>query len=89
MTCNIGMLSNFFSTKDDDESDWFLEDFKNIMEDKVKNTFEKFGKNCFVYCKKLFSTIYLFFVLGEPDEDNSYLSSLPPLPVLDFPEISF
>lgn len=43
MTCNIGMLSNFFSRKDD-ESDWFLEDYNNIMNNKIKNIFEHFGK---------------------------------------------
>lgn len=39
------MLSNFFKSNDDDnEKDWFLEDYNNIMINKIKNTFEKFGK---------------------------------------------
>jgi len=40
MTCNIEMLSNFFNTKNDDNSDWFLEDYDN----KIKKTFEDFGE---------------------------------------------
>lgn len=45
MTCNIGMLSDFFSSKNDDKCDWFLEDFNNIMNHKIQKTFEEFGKN--------------------------------------------
>lgn len=45
------MLSNFFSRNDDDQSDWFLEDYNNIMINKIKNTFENFGKVFFNdYC---------------------------------------
>lgn len=44
MTCNIGMLSNFFS-RNYDESDWFLEDYNKVMVNKIKDTFEHFGKN--------------------------------------------
>lgn len=38
------MLSNFFSTKNDEESDWFLEDYNNIMINEINNTFDNFGK---------------------------------------------
>lgn len=50
MTCNIGLLSDFFSGNNDvDDNDWFLEDLNNIMINKVKNTFDNFGKyNCFI-----------------------------------------
>jgi len=51
MTCNIGMLSNIFDSKSD-ESDWFLEDFNNIMKGKIQKTFEDFGKET------------IFFLLG-------------------------
>lgn len=44
MTCNIGMLSDFFNSKNDNQSDWFLEDYNNTMVNKIKNTFEDFGK---------------------------------------------
>lgn len=44
MTCNIGMLSDFFNSKNDNKSDWFLEDYNNTMVNKIKNTFEDFGK---------------------------------------------
>lgn len=50
MTCNIGMLSDFFSSKNDDNCDWFLEDFKNIMNHKIQKTFEEFGKNNYFLC---------------------------------------
>lgn len=46
MTCNIGLLSKFFSgSKDVDDNDWILEDLNNIMINKIKNTFENFGKD--------------------------------------------
>lgn len=45
MTCNIGMLSNFFN-RNYDESDWFLEDYNKVMVNKIKDTFEMFGKDC-------------------------------------------
>jgi len=44
MTCNIDMLSNFFNSKNSDEGDWFIDDYNNIMINKVKDTFEKFGE---------------------------------------------
>ncbi|XP_050420422.1 uncharacterized protein LOC126833251 [Adelges cooleyi] len=46
MTCNIAMLSDYFNTNtiNDDKDDWFLEDYNKIMKDKIKNTFEYFGK---------------------------------------------
>jgi len=44
MTCNIDMLSNFFSIKNDNNSDWFLEDYNNNMINKIKRTFEDFGE---------------------------------------------
>jgi hypothetical protein len=44
MTCNIDMLSDFFSTKNDVENDWFLEDYNNIMINEINNTFDNFGK---------------------------------------------
>lgn len=49
MSCNIGMLSNFFGNKKSDENDWFLEDYSKTMINKIKNTFENFGK----YFKRL------------------------------------
>lgn len=56
MTCNIGMLSDFFSSKNDDKCDWFIEDFNNIMSHKIQKTFEEFGKNNYFvsssYCIK-------------------------------------
>lgn len=47
MTYNIGMLNDFFSSKNDDENDFLLNDYNNnsIISDKMKNTFEQFGKN--------------------------------------------
>lgn len=47
MTCNIGMLNDFFSSKNDDENDFLLHDYNNnsIISDKMKNKFEQFGKN--------------------------------------------
>lgn len=56
MTCNLDLLSDFFSSKDD-ESDWFLEDYNNIMIDTIKNTFDNFGK----YFKVLSNYLKLFF----------------------------
>jgi len=44
MTCYIDMLSNFFSIKNDNNSDWFLEDYNNNMINKIKRRFEDFGK---------------------------------------------
>lgn len=43
MTCNIDMLSDFFSTKNNEESDWFLDDYNNVMVNEIKNTFNNFG----------------------------------------------
>ncbi|XP_025416647.1 uncharacterized protein LOC112687888 [Sipha flava] len=45
MTCNIDMLSDFFSTKNDVENDWFLEDYNNIMINEINNTFDNFGND--------------------------------------------
>jgi len=45
MTCNIGMLSEFFGGNNNDTSDWFLEDYNTIMIDKIKNKFDTFGSN--------------------------------------------
>lgn len=39
------MLSDFFNSKNDDEKDWFFEDYNNIMVNKIKKTFEEFGKD--------------------------------------------
>jgi len=44
MTCNIGMLSEFFGGNNNDTSDWFLEDYNTIMIDKIKNKFDTFGE---------------------------------------------
>ncbi|CAI6351513.1 unnamed protein product [Macrosiphum euphorbiae] len=44
MTCNIGMLSEFFGGNNNDTSDWFLEDYHNIMIHKIKNQFDNFGE---------------------------------------------
>lgn len=45
MTCNIGILSEFFGGNNNDTSDWFLEDYHNIMIHKIKNQFDNFGKD--------------------------------------------
>lgn len=45
MTCNIGMLSEFFGANNNDTSDWFLEDYHKIMIDKIKYQFDNFGKD--------------------------------------------
>lgn len=86
MTCNIGMLSNFFS-RNYDESDWFLEDFNNVMIDKIKDTFEHFGKDygllCIVFI--ILNLLYLYIILGEPEINHSF----PSLPTMDFPEPNF
>jgi len=50
MTCNIGKLSDFFSSKSDDEGDWFIDDYNNIMNDKIKDTFEQFGEPKVEHC---------------------------------------
>ncbi|CAH1738584.1 unnamed protein product [Aphis gossypii] len=44
MTCNIGMLSEFFGGNKNDTSDWFLEDYNKIMINKIKNQFDNFGE---------------------------------------------
>jgi len=44
MTCNIGMLSDFFSSKNDDKNDFFLDTYNDGMINKIQNTFETFGK---------------------------------------------
>ncbi|XP_050545097.1 uncharacterized protein LOC126907679 [Daktulosphaira vitifoliae] len=45
MTSNISMLSDFFNTHSfNEEDDWFIEDYKNTMVAKIKNTFEYFEK---------------------------------------------
>lgn len=83
MTCNISMLSNFFSRNDDDRSDWFLEDYNNVMINKIKNTFEHFGRvfNSFW----IYKYIKYFFFLGEPNVENTF----PPMPIMEFPELVF
>ncbi|VVC40610.1 Hypothetical protein CINCED_3A021152 [Cinara cedri] len=43
MTCNIGMLSDFFNFKNGNDN-WFLEDYNKIMINKIQNTFENFGE---------------------------------------------
>lgn len=45
MTCNMDMLSDFFNSKNNDKGDFFIDDYNNIMINKIKNTFEKFGKD--------------------------------------------
>lgn len=45
MTCNIGMLSDFFSCNNNDPRDFFLEDYHSIMIEQIKNQFDNFGKD--------------------------------------------
>jgi len=56
MTCNIGMLSDFFGGNKNDTSDWFLEDYNKIMINKIKNQFDHFGNNYqfYIYFKLLY-----------------------------------
>ncbi|XP_022163225.1 uncharacterized protein LOC111028778 [Myzus persicae] len=44
MTCNIGMLSDFFSCNNNDPRDFFLEDYHSIMIEQIKNQFDNFGE---------------------------------------------
>jgi len=43
------MLNDIFGSKNDD-GDWFLDDYKNVMINKIKDTFDKFGKE-YIYIR--------------------------------------
>lgn len=87
MTCNINMLSDFFNFKNGDDSDWFLEDYNNIMFDKIRNTFDKFGKVFEFDITIILPLLYIINLINILGEQDRVQSSYPPMPQMDFSEI--
>lgn len=79
------MLSDFFSSKNDDKDDFFVDAYNDVMINKIKNTFEIFGKYLYlIWWSVLLLILFvcLFVILQGEEADVEHC--LPPLPVLDF-----